>query len=85
LGIRKDNTRINLEINEIYLKYHMILVKAGWQTGNGVNCCWFGGAFKTSVAGGQTSSSCHFRPPFLWFISFGGAKEMNKILWASKK
>jgi len=29
------------------------------------------------VAGGQTEGGCLFRPPFLWFISFGGAKEMN--------
>jgi hypothetical protein len=27
-----------------------------------------------SAAKGQTY---RFRPPFLWFISFGGAKEMN--------
>jgi hypothetical protein len=30
------------------------------------------------VAGGQKGWGWHFRPPFLWFISFGGAKEMNK-------
>jgi len=28
------------------------------------------------VAGGQKNWSWHFRTPFLWFISFGGAKEM---------
>jgi hypothetical protein len=28
---------------------------------------------------------CHFRPPFLWFISFGGAKEMNKELFETLK
>jgi len=28
---------------------------------------------------------CHFRPPFLWFISFGGAKEMNKKVFKTKK
>jgi hypothetical protein len=28
---------------------------------------------------------CHFRPPFLWFISFGGAKEMNKKLFETSK
>jgi len=32
------------------------------------------------VAGGQTGCGCLFRTPFLWFISFGGAKEMNIIL-----
>jgi hypothetical protein len=30
------------------------------------------------VAGAQKGYGCHFRPPFLWFISFGGAKEMNR-------
>jgi hypothetical protein len=29
------------------------------------------------VAGVETGGTYHFRPPFLWFISFGGAKEMN--------
>jgi hypothetical protein len=28
---------------------------------------------------------CHFRPPFLLFISFGGAKEMNKKLFETSK
>jgi hypothetical protein len=28
---------------------------------------------------------CHFRTPFLWFISFGGAKEMNKKLFKTAK
>jgi hypothetical protein len=28
---------------------------------------------------------CHFRPPFLWFISFGGAKEMNKKLFVTSR
>ena len=30
------------------------------------------------VAGGQTGGGCLFRPPFLWFISFGGAKEPER-------
>jgi hypothetical protein len=30
------------------------------------------------VADVQKGCSCHFRTLFLWFISFGGAKEMNK-------
>ena len=29
------------------------------------------------AACGQTGRGCLFRPPFLWFITFGGAKEMN--------
>jgi hypothetical protein len=32
------------------------------------------------VAGAETGKTYHFRPLFLWFISFGGAKEMNKKL-----
>jgi hypothetical protein len=28
----------------------------------------------------KNRGGCLFRPPFLWFISFGGAKEMNNIL-----
>jgi hypothetical protein len=46
--------------------------------GNGANRSLFGGGERLRVAGGQTGCGCHFRPPFLWFISFGGAKEMNK-------
>jgi hypothetical protein len=30
-----------------------------------------------SVAGAAKIQTYRFRPPFLWFISFGGAKEMN--------
>ena len=52
---------------------------ARWQTGKGANHTLFGGAFKACAAGGQTGGGCLFRPPFLWFISFGGAKEMNII------
>ena len=26
-------------------------------------------------------TGCRFRPPFLWFVSFGGAKEMNIKIW----
>ncbi len=37
------------------------------------------------VAGGQNGQGCLFRPPFFWFISFGGAKEMNKIILGKKK
>jgi len=49
------------------------------QTGKGANLSLFGGANKACVAGGQTGRGCLFRTPFLWFISFGGAKEMNII------
>jgi hypothetical protein len=31
------------------------------------------------VAGGKKGQGCLFRPPFLWFVSFGGTKEMNII------
>jgi hypothetical protein len=37
------------------------------------------------VAGAQKGWGWHFGTLFLWFISFGGAKEMNKIHLASKK
>jgi hypothetical protein len=37
------------------------------------------------VAGAQTCSGCHFRRPFLWFVSFGQAKEMNKQLRGAKE
>jgi hypothetical protein len=50
------------------------------QTGNGAKFCQDGGAFKACVAGARTGKTYHFRPPFLWFISFGGAKEMNILL-----
>jgi len=49
------------------------------QTGKGANHTLFGGAFLACVAGGQTGWGCLFRTPFLWFVSFGGAKEMNII------
>jgi hypothetical protein len=29
------------------------------------------------VAGGKKGQGCLFRTLFLWFVSFGGAKEMN--------
>jgi hypothetical protein len=54
------------------------------QTGNGANFGLFRGANKACVACGEKGRSCHFRPPFLWFISFGGAKEMNKNVWRAK-
>jgi len=47
------------------------------QNGKGANHTLFGGAFKACAAGGQTGRGCLFRAPFLWFISFGEAKEMN--------
>jgi len=63
-------------------------VEARGQTGNGANYSQNGSAIKASVAGARFGWSCHlaspsspaarFRPLFLWFISFGGAKEMNK-------
>jgi hypothetical protein len=50
---------------------------ARWQTENGAKFWPDGGANKACVAGGRTAKICHFRRPFLWFISFGRAKEMN--------
>jgi hypothetical protein len=47
------------------------------QTGKGANLGLFGGANKACAAGVQTGRGCLFRAPFLWFISFGEAKEMN--------
>ncbi|OFY64536.1 MAG: hypothetical protein A2Y71_11850 [Bacteroidetes bacterium RBG_13_42_15] len=61
------------------IKNKLFLVGERGQTGKGVNLSLFGGANKACVAGGQTGRGCLFRPPFLWFISFGGAKEMNII------
>jgi hypothetical protein len=37
----------------------------------------FFGAGNGYVQMAKNWSSCLFRPPFLWFVSFGGAKEMN--------
>jgi hypothetical protein len=48
------------------------------QTGNGAKFWPDGSANTACVAGVRMDKICHFRPPFLWFISFGGAKEMNK-------
>jgi hypothetical protein len=53
-------------------------VTARRQTGNGAKFWLDGSANTACVAGVRTDKICHFRPPFLWFISFGGAKEMNK-------
>jgi len=47
------------------------------QTGNGAKFWPDGSANTASVAGVRMDKICHFRPLFLWFISFGGAKEMN--------
>jgi hypothetical protein len=47
------------------------------QTGKGANYSLFFGAGNGFVQMAKNRSSCLFRPPFLWFISFGGAKEMN--------
>jgi len=60
-------------------------VVARGQTGNGANFSQNGSAIKASVAGARFDWSCHFRPLFLWFISFGGAKEMNKLNFKTKK
>ena len=38
-----------------------------------------GSANMARVASVRTGKICHFRTLFLWFVSFGGAKEMNKF------
>jgi hypothetical protein len=48
------------------------------QTGNGAKFWPDDSANKAYVAGVRMDKIFHFRPLFLWFISFGGAKEMNK-------
>jgi len=48
-----------------------------WQSGNGAKVGLKRSANKASVAGAAEGQTYRFRPPFLWFISFGGAKEMN--------
>ena len=45
------------------------------QTGNGAKFWPDGSANKACVAGVRMDKIFHFRPLFLWFISFGGAKE----------
>jgi hypothetical protein len=49
------------------------------QTGNGAKFWPDGSDNKACVAGVRMDKIFHFRPLFLWFISFGGAKEMNRI------
>jgi hypothetical protein len=46
------------------------------QTGKGANLALFGGA-NMALCCGQKGQGCLFRAPFLWFVSFGEAKEMN--------
>jgi len=48
-----------------------------WQTGKGANRSMLFGAGNGLVQLAKNRSGCLFRTPFLWFISFGGAKEMN--------
>jgi len=48
-----------------------------WQTGNGAKFGLKRSAKTASVAGAAEGQTYRFRPPFLWFVSFGGAKEMN--------
>jgi hypothetical protein len=49
-----------------------------WETGNGVKFGLKRSANKACGAGAAEGQIYRFRPLFLWFISFGGAKEMNK-------
>jgi len=46
-------------------------------TGKGANRVLFFGAVNGQAQLAKNKHGCLFRPPFLWFISFGGAKEMN--------
>jgi len=47
------------------------------QTGKGANRVLFFGAGNGIAQLAKNRPGCLFRTPFLWFISFGGAKEMN--------
>jgi len=47
------------------------------ETGNGAKFGLKRSANKARVAGAAEGQTYRFLPPFLWFISFGGAKEMN--------
>jgi hypothetical protein len=47
------------------------------QTGKGANRVLFFGAGNGFVQMAKNKHGCLFRTPFLWFVSFGGAKEMN--------
>jgi hypothetical protein len=51
--------------------------KVRGQTGNGAKFWLDDSANKACVAGVRPVKIFHFRTPFLWFVSFGGAKEMN--------
>jgi len=42
------------------------------------------GANKACVARAAEGQTYRFRPLFLWFVSFGGAKEMNKKIEKEK-
>jgi hypothetical protein len=55
-----------------------------WQPGNGAKFWLYGSANMACAAGARTAKIWHFRPPFLWFISFGGAKEMNENFMSKK-
>jgi len=47
------------------------------KSGKGANCALFFGAVNGHEQMAKNRGSCLFRPLFLWFISFGGSKEMN--------
>jgi hypothetical protein len=49
------------------------------KSGNGAKFWLAGSANMACVAGARPDKICHFRPLFLWFISFGEAKERNKL------
>ncbi len=47
------------------------------KTGKGAKRVLFFGAGRGLAQMAKNRHGCLFRTPFLWFISFGGAKEMN--------
>jgi hypothetical protein len=65
------NMAPSLFINKIYT------FLARGLPGKGANRALFFGAENGNAQMAKNRAGCLFRPPFLWFISFGGAKEMN--------
>jgi len=49
------------------------------QSGNGAKFGLKRSANKASAAGAAEGQTYRFRPPFLWFVSFGGTKEPNEV------
>jgi hypothetical protein len=77
-----SEAEINPKTNNINTFY---ILKREGKPRNGANCSQNDSANKASVAGARFGCSWHFGCPFLWFISFGQAKEMNKNIRKTKK